>query len=87
MTTLVSRATLARIAGVSRAAITQGARGALAQACVGSSIDLDQKSVAEYIARHAGARRVPKGLSASDVDRIARRVVALWREVPTRKKS
>lgn len=46
---LVSRAELARIAGVSRAAITKACKGSLRQACVGKSVDLDHPSVDAYL--------------------------------------
>lgn len=49
MAWLISRAELARKAGVSRAAITQACKGQLAGACDGPLVDLDHESVRGYL--------------------------------------
>lgn len=51
MSRLISRAELARLAGLSRMAITKVARTQLAGACVGPRIDLDHPSVLAYLAQ------------------------------------
>jgi hypothetical protein len=58
MKRLVSRAELARHAGVSRTAITKACDGELADACEGKRVDLDHPAVAQYLARHAPAPTV-----------------------------
>jgi hypothetical protein len=73
---LVSRADVARRAGVSRAAVTKAARGALSAACVGAAVDLDHPAAAAYLSRRDG----PPVLSDADVERIAQRVAALLRK-------
>lgn len=47
---LVTRAELARLARVSRAAITKACKGQLAAACVDKRVDLDHPAVREYLA-------------------------------------
>jgi hypothetical protein len=71
--TLVTRAEVARRAGVSRAAVTKAARGALGAASVGRMIDVDHPAAAAYLSR----RGRELGLSDADVERIAQRVVDL----------
>lgn len=48
---LASRADLARMKGVSNAAVTIACRGALSAACVGDRVDLDHPAVADYMAK------------------------------------
>lgn len=55
---LVSRADLARIRGVSRAAVTKACQGPLSAACHGDRVDLDHPTVAAYLA--AAGKVVPK---------------------------
>src|SRR5262245_49723484 len=58
MARLESRSELARIAGVSPAAITKACKGPLAAACDGRRVDLDHPAVRAYLAatgRSAGA--------------------------------
>jgi hypothetical protein len=55
----VSRADLARIAGVSRMAITKQCKGSLAPACVEDRVDLDHPAVKAFIARHDRSDAVP----------------------------
>lgn len=59
----VSRAGLAKLAGLSRAAITRAARAALAPAVVGARIDVTHPAAAAFLARH--------GVAAADVARLA----------------
>lgn len=51
MARLETRSALARLAGVSPAAITKACKGQLAGACTGKRIDLDHASVQEYLAK------------------------------------
>ena len=68
MARLVTRSELARVAGVSPAAITKACKGGLLAACVGKRVDLDHPSVVEYLekkgvtptlAPNAGAKSSP----------------------------
>lgn len=56
---LASRADLARLKGVSNAAVTIACRGALSAACVGDRIDLDHKAVSDYMAKGRGVDPKP----------------------------
>lgn len=49
---LISRSALARLADVSRAAVTQAARGRLAPARVGERIDLEHPAAIAFLAAH-----------------------------------
>lgn len=49
MARLDTRSGLARIAGVSPAAITKACKGALSEACVGKMVDLDHPAVVAYL--------------------------------------
>lgn len=55
---LASRADLARLKGVSNAAVTIACRGALSAACVGDRVDLDHPAVADYMAKGKGRPKV-----------------------------
>ncbi len=72
---LITRSRLARMAGVSRAAITKACRGPLAGAVVSDRVDLDHPAAADYIAR----KLAPSAPStpAPNVDALADAVVAL----------
>ncbi len=55
---LVSRATLARMAGVSRASITKACRKQLAAACDGLRVDVAHPATVEYLSGRAPAPTV-----------------------------
>jgi hypothetical protein len=59
MPRLVSRADLSRLAGVSRMAITKACAKALAGACHGDRIDLDDEAVRKYLEKHGKADAAP----------------------------
>lgn len=75
---LVTRAQLARLAGVSRPAVTQACRDRLAAACEGRCVDTKHPSVVAWLAGPHPAGRV-----ATDVQRVrrAQRLVALASEL------
>jgi hypothetical protein len=62
---LVTRSELARLAGVSKTAITKACRsgGRLAPACVGVQLRADHDAVVAYLAKHAPAGRAPESRS------------------------
>lgn len=72
---LVSRADLARIRGVSRAAVTKACHGPLSEACHGDRVNLDHQSVVAYLAaagkvapkEEPPAKRQPKTLAPKAV--------------------
>lgn len=49
---LISRAGLARLAGCSKAAVTQRCRTELAPACIGGRVDLSHPGAHAFLARH-----------------------------------
>lgn len=49
---LISRAALARLAGVTRAAVTKACRDRLAPACIGPRVDLSDPSTVAYLSAH-----------------------------------
>lgn len=55
MPRFVSRAELARLAGVSAAAITKACKGQLAMACEGKRIDLDHEATRRYLDAKVGS--------------------------------
>lgn len=82
----VSRATLAKMAGVSRAAITKACRTQLAPACIGPRVDIDHPSTKEYLSNRTPApTKVPDSLTREEfdaiVDAVFRRVVARLRQL------
>lgn len=63
MARLVSRAEIARVAGVSAMAISKACNGKLKPACVGRRVDLDHPAVAEYVG--SKGRTVPAPAKAA----------------------
>lgn len=59
MPRLVSRADLARLAKVSRPALTKQCQKALAPACDGDRVDLDHPAVQSFLAKHGAKSPVP----------------------------
>lgn len=68
---LVTRSELARIAGVSPAAITKACKGSLAPAVVGKLVDLDATCTLYYLAKSGGS---PTTVRPSEADLVALRV-------------
>jgi hypothetical protein len=59
MSRLISRTELARMAGVTQAAVTKACKGPLRGACEGVRIDASHESVQAYLAKH-GAQEPPQ---------------------------
>jgi hypothetical protein len=77
---LVSRAALARLAGVSRAAITKACRGPLLAAVASDLVDLNHPAVVAYLARRRSSLAQPTPPTATpelDLEALADRVAAI----------
>jgi hypothetical protein len=72
---LVTRSELARLAGVSKTAITKACRSGyqLAPACVGRQLDADHPAVAAYLDRDRAKAKLP----AIELDQLADAVAAI----------
>lgn len=66
MPRLVSRAELARLAGVSGAAVTKACKGQLAAACEGKRVDIDHEAVRRYLEGKGAAPPSAEPASPSD---------------------
>ncbi len=82
---LVSRAEIARLADVSRTAVTKACKGQLAPACVDKRVDLDHPAVADYLAAHGKA--VPDAAPTSELEAKPKRAPNPTAPRPKRAKS
>ncbi len=83
MPRLESRSHLARLAGVSPAAITKAAKTRLAAACKGDRIDLDHPAVAAYLA-DKGRKLPPKAAKARTAAKPDRTPTKAAKKAPKR---
>jgi len=67
----ISRAGLAHLAGVSKAAITQLCRGSLAGARSGGPLDLSHPAVARYLDHHRVTQAARESAAAMELARLA----------------
>ena len=67
---LIGRSKLARIAGVSPAAVTKACKTQLADACHGKRLDLDHPSVRQYLEKHGVPLTVLRPEGAPDVGQL-----------------